>query len=60
MELKDKAKWHVDLNGGLVPFLEMPDGKIVLESKGVMDYAEELGGDDGYRLYSKDPKVKVK
>ena len=27
----NKAKWHLDLNGGFLPFLEAPDGAIMGE-----------------------------
>ena len=32
VELRNKAKWHLDINGGLIPLLESPDGTIVHES----------------------------
>lgn len=41
INLKDKAQWHIDINGGLVPMLELPDGTILLDSKVLMDYVEE-------------------
>lgn len=41
MDLGKKTQWHKDINGGLAPILEFPDGTIVLESKIIMEYAEE-------------------
>jgi glutathione S-transferase len=32
VDLRNKAKWHLDLNGGLIPVLESPDGTLVNES----------------------------
>ena len=32
MDIHDKAQWHVDVNGGMVPLLETPQGEIVKES----------------------------
>lgn len=31
-DLNSKAKWQVDFNGGFVPILETPDGKMFGES----------------------------
>ena len=39
MNLEDKAPWHVDLNGGMVPLLETPDGSFTKESSVLMDFA---------------------
>jgi glutathione S-transferase len=32
----------MDINGGAVPILELPSGDIVLESKIIMEYFEEV------------------
>jgi glutathione S-transferase len=47
MDLNNKAKWHMDLNGGTIPILEMPSGEIIVESKVIMDFAHEYGKDAG-------------
>ena len=26
LDLNKKTSWHIELNGGVIPFLEMPDG----------------------------------
>jgi glutathione S-transferase len=41
INLQDKPQWHLDIGGGLVPFLELPTGEILKESKILMDYVEE-------------------
>lgn len=41
VDLSKKTPWHLAINGGLVPILELPDGTILHESKVLMDYAEE-------------------
>ena len=41
INLKDKAQWHLDINGGLVPIIELTDGTILLDSKVLMDYAND-------------------
>jgi glutathione S-transferase len=33
LDLSKKTQWHLDINGGLVPILEFPDGTVILESK---------------------------
>ena len=61
MDLHSKAKWHMDVNGGLVPLLEMPDGQFFIESKILMELANDLAGPDkGFDLYSKDYRVAAK
>ena len=32
MDLEEKAQWHQDANGGLIPILESPDGTLIFES----------------------------
>lgn len=39
VDLRVKAQWHLDINGGLVPLLENPDGKIVYESAVIAEFA---------------------
>lgn len=50
-----KAKWFTDINEGKVPIVETPAGDIIHESQVVIDFAEKYGGDNGLRLFSKDP-----
>lgn len=42
VDLDNKAQWHKDFNGGLVPILESPSGCMVNESGVIMDFAEEF------------------
>ena len=60
MDLTTKTKWHMAINGGLVPILEFPDGQIIYESKVLMDLTEELYQDQGYNLFPKDLYEKAK
>ena len=41
MDLQKHAQWHLDFNGGLVPILETPTGRMIPESKIIMAFAEE-------------------
>lgn len=43
----------------MVPVLEFPDGKLLYESRIIMDLADELGGDNGLELYPADPIQKA-
>ena len=54
MDLTVKTPWHVGINGGFVPVLELPDGTILHESKVLMDFAEEAFGEQGYSILPKD------
>jgi glutathione S-transferase len=53
IDLTEKNKWHKDINGGLVPFLETPEGEIIIESTGVADWVQEHFK-DGVNLYPGD------
>lgn len=55
MDLKQKAKWHLEINNGLVPILELPTGEIIIESYVIQMWAHEMGKDEGLQLLSKDP-----
>ena len=44
----------MDINGGLVPILELPDGTILLDSKILMDYANEAYPNQGYSILPED------
>jgi glutathione S-transferase len=37
--LVEKSDWHIKINGGLVPVLEMPDGSVMHESKVLAEHA---------------------
>ena len=32
LDLNEKAQWHVDFNGGMIPVLEAPSGELIPES----------------------------
>ena len=51
MDLRNKAKWHIDLNSGSIPLLEFPDGDLIYESRIIMDCANNLGKDQGIFLW---------
>ena len=53
--MKNKAQWHKDLNGGVLPVLELIDGTTLYESRVIMDLAHDYARDQGFELYSKDP-----
>jgi glutathione S-transferase len=55
MDLKNKAPWHVAINGGFVPFLEVPSGEFIDNCKVIIEYANDAGKDQGLELFSKDP-----
>jgi glutathione S-transferase len=48
MDLEKKTPWHLAINGGLVPILELPDGTLINESKILLDFVEEAYGESGY------------
>lgn len=50
-DLRVKAKWHQEINGGLVPLLETPDGRIVFESAVLAEFAWNYGGDKGMPIW---------
>ena len=54
MDLIHKAAWHVQLNDGFVPLLELPDASILYESRVLMCLANDLGKDQGMTLFEKD------
>ena len=43
MDLQNKAKWHLDVNGGYIPVLETPDGQMIHESAVIQDMAVDWG-----------------
>jgi len=60
VDLGKKTPWHIEINGGMVPVWELPDGTILTESKVLMDYVEEAYPDQGYSLLPKDPVLRAK
>ena len=48
VSLERRSKWHYELNGGFVPFLELPNGKIILESNIIMDFVDKITGDEDW------------
>jgi glutathione S-transferase len=59
-DLGKKTPWHLAINGGLVPVLELPDGTIITESKIIMDYVEDAYPTTGFSLLPKDPVTRAK
>ena len=41
MNIGDKAQWHLDINKGMVPVLETPDGTIIIESAVISQFAAD-------------------
>lgn len=42
VDLRVKAEWHTNINGGGVPLLETPDGTIIYESTVIAEFASNL------------------
>ena len=61
IDLTEKNQWHKDINGGLVPFLELQDGTIVIESLDVAEWAQNHT-ENGVNLFpgDEDNKAKIK
>jgi glutathione S-transferase len=60
VDLNNKAKWHLDLNGGFVPILELQNGEVIIESAIVATFAEEFAKDSGAHLIPADPLAAAK
>ncbi|TNV76543.1 hypothetical protein FGO68_gene7124 [Halteria grandinella] len=60
VDLGKKTPWHLAINGGLVPVLELPDGTIINESKIIMEFAEEAYPGSGFSLLPEDPVARAK
>ena len=58
LDLNNKRPWHVAANGGTVPLIETTDGTIIIESKIVMEYAQEAY-ETGYSTLPSDPVQKA-
>ena len=41
MDLFEKKPWHLAVNGGFVPIIELPDGTLINETKIIMEFIEE-------------------
>ena len=59
LDLGKKTPWHLDINKGLVPILETPQGDLIYESGVLIDLIEETNKDKGYPLYPSDPFKKA-
>jgi glutathione S-transferase len=59
LDLTAKNSWHMDINKGLVPIVELPDGKIIYESLDTSDWVQEYSK-DGVDLYPGDSDNKQK
>ena len=55
MDLTHKPQWHADL-GGTVPILELPEGRVLNDSKQIMDYCQETYPNQGYSLLPSEPE----
>lgn len=51
MDLNEKAPWHVEFNGGMVPVLETPAGDLIKESGIIAIFAHEHGVKSGVDLF---------
>ena len=47
VDLNNKAQWHKDFNGGMVPIMETPHGDMIPESGIVAQYAIEAKPEGG-------------
>lgn len=55
LEPEKKGQWHLDINGGLVPVLEAPDGTVIFESAVIMSFAHDFAKpDQGLALWPHD------
>lgn len=51
MDLRNKAQWHKDVNGGFIPVLETPQGDLIPESAVIADFAADYAHSKGSPLY---------
>ena len=59
MDLRYKTEWHKEINNGLLPLLELPNGELVKESDVIAEFADDYSR-DGLQLLPKDPEQKAK
>ena len=45
--MNNKAQWHKDFNGGMIPIMETPQGDMIPESGIVAQYAIEANPEGG-------------
>lgn len=50
----------MDANDGYIPLMELSDGTLLHESRVLMELANDLGGKQGYKLYSEKPIIAAK
>jgi glutathione S-transferase len=56
VDLRVKAEWHKEINGGLVPLLETPDGAIIFESAVIAEFASSYQGSKGIPVWPHEAK----
>lgn len=56
LDLRVTAQWHLNINGGDIPLLETPDGKIISDSKVISDFASNFGQGQGLPLWPHEAK----
>lgn len=59
VDLSRRTKWHLAINEGKIPILELPDGTILIESKIILEYLEETYPDQGVKTLPTDPKERA-
>lgn len=59
VDLTHKNPWHININNGLVPFLEIPDGEIITESLNISDWIHD-NSQQGVDLYPGDESNRQK
>jgi glutathione S-transferase len=57
--MKEKAPWLLELNGGSVPVLEFPDGRMIYDSGVLTEFANDYAKGKGYELFFEDPFLKA-
>ena len=61
MDLSVKKQWHLDINGGFIPIIELTCGKVINDSMVILEYLEDayLSG-AGYPLLPREPVERAK
>jgi glutathione S-transferase len=59
VDLRKKAQWHLDINEGLVPILETPNGDLIPESGFIAQFASDYtdGKNQGIPLWPHEGKI---
>ena len=60
VDLHEKAKWHVAVNGGAAPIIETPQGVLIPDSGVISQYALESNPSGGIQLIPSDPMQAAK